>query len=63
MQTVTWCLVAVFSTTTMCSPCGPENPSSATAAVPSASSRSRYAGSVQARATTRAPFIGPTWVS
>ena len=42
---------------------GPPNPSSAIALVPSASSRSRYAGSVQARATTLAPLSGPTLVS
>ena len=60
MQTTTWWVSAVFSTTTMCSPCGPLKPSSAIAAVPSSSSRALYSGSTQARATTFAPFIGPT---
>src|SRR5215472_6125191 len=49
----------VFSTTTMWSPSGPPKPSSAMAAVPSASSRLLYSGSAHARATTFAPFIGP----
>ena len=49
----------VFSTTTMWSPSGPPKPSSAIAAVPSASSRCLYPGSIQARATTFAPFSGP----
>src|SRR5690348_3027864 len=43
----------------MWSPSGPPKPSSAIAALPSASSRSLYSGSIQARATTLAPFIGP----
>ena len=53
----------VFSTATRCSDCRPPIPSSAIAFVPLARSRSRNAGSTHARATTRAPTIGPTWVS
>src|SRR6266508_4578321 len=43
----------------MWSPSGPPKPSSAIAALPSASNRCLYSGSTQARATTLAPFIGP----
>jgi hypothetical protein len=60
VHTTTWWTSSVCSSATMHSPCGPVKPMWWIAAVASASSHSRYAGSVQARATTRAPFIGPT---
>ena len=59
MHTITLCTAGVFSTTTMWSPSAPPKPSSAIAAVPSASRRCLYRGSAHARATTLAPFIGP----
>ena len=59
MHTTRLCTVAVFSTTRTLSPSAPAMPSSAIAAVPSASSRALNVGSVHARATTRAPWCGP----
>src|SRR5687768_2136052 len=53
------CTPGAFSTTTSWLFI-PSTPSSAIALWPSASSLARYAGSTQARATTRAPFSGPT---
>ncbi len=56
---MTLCTVAVFSRNTRCRWWrGSSKPNSAAAARPSASSRCRKAGSVQARATIRAPFAG-----
>ena len=57
---MTLCTSGVFSTTTIVSPSKPPYPSSAIAAVPFCRSRSRYPSSTHARATTRAPFCGPT---
>ena len=53
----------VFSITTSFSDWRPTKPCSATAAVPSSSSRRLKAGSTHARATIRAPLRGPTLVS
>ncbi len=60
MQTITLCTSAVFSTTTMSSPCRPPMPNSAQARVASASSFCLNSGSVHALATTLAPSWGPT---
>ena len=59
MHTTRLCTCSVFSTTRTLSPSAPAMPSSAIAAVPSASRRSLNAGSTHARATTRAPWCGP----
>jgi hypothetical protein len=51
VQTTRLCTFGSFSTTIMCSPCWPPNPSSAIAPVASWRRRSRYAESIHARAT------------
>ena len=63
MQTTRLCVSFVLNTACMCSPCRPMKPSEAIAAVASRFSQSAKFGSVQARATTLAPFLGPTLVS
>ena len=63
MQTTMLWTVGVFSTTTSFSDWRPTKPCSATALVPSSSSRCLNAGSTQARATILAPLRGPTFVS
>ena len=63
MQTTMWCSSGVFSSATMCSPWRPVKPSEEIAAVASARSHSRKAGSAHAFATTLAPLRGPILVS
>ncbi len=58
MHTTRLWMSGVFSTTTMYSPCGPSNPSSLIAAVPSARRRSLKAGSAHAGAALELVGLG-----
>ena len=63
MQTIMLCRFGVFSTAMRWSPTRFMRPIEATALLASSSSARLNAGSLQALATTLAPFCGPTLVS
>lgn len=63
MHTTRLCTSSVFSTTRICSACVPVYPMEAMAAVPPSRSQRLNAGSLHARATIAAPFLGPTLCS